>query len=193
MSGITHWSEALAHPCFWVEHYAFLVSGKGDLDAFFGRSAEQCEAFFRLLYGDEDFHMPLPPGAEYEYIPANVLGLSFPENFTWMLEFGGCGLAHQIYHPQVYPGGHLIAVESGHLRLPGLRWAELKQMVACFFQPEWSEVFDAQTLYPLLYTVVDPVTKASYDEVRQTLRTAWEALQIVKPSQLEQWLTGRDL
>jgi hypothetical protein len=188
MSGITNWNEALAHPCFWASHYALHLSDTGDLESFFGRSASQCHEFFLLLYGDEDFETPLPPDTEYEYTPASVLGLSFPENYTWMLEFGGCGLAHEIYHPQIYPGGLLMAVESGHFRLPGLRWAELKQMVTCCLQPEWSEAFDPQTLYPLLYTVVDPVTFVEYDEVRQTLRTAWEALQIVKPLQLEQWL-----
>src|SRR5262249_5482050 len=113
---------------------------------------------------------------------------SFPENYTWMLEFGGYELSHQIHHPQVYPGGLPIAVESAHFLLPGLRWAELKQMVACCLQPQWSEAFDPQTLYPLLYTIVDPVTFAEYDEVRQTLRTAWDALQIVSQPQLEHWL-----
>lgn len=52
-------------------------------------------------------------------------------------------------------------------------------------------MFDPHILYPLLYPIVDPVTLAEYDEVRQTLRTAWEALQIVPPAQLEPWLDAR--
>jgi len=189
MSGITDWSEALADPCFWAAHYALNPWGATrDVEAFFGRSVEHCEAFLLNLYGDDDFETPLPSDAEYEYTPASVLGLSFPENYTWMLEFGGYELGHEIYHPQTYPEGLLIAGESAHFLLPGLRWAELKQMVACCLQPEWSEAFDPQTLYPLLYTIVDPVTFAEYDEVRQTLRTAWGALQIVNPPQLEPWL-----
>jgi hypothetical protein len=188
MSGITNWNEALAYPCFWAHHYALHLSETGDLESFFGRSAEQCQEFFLLLYGDTDFETPLPPDTKYVSVPASVLRLSFPENYTWMLEFGAGEVAHQIYHPQRYPDGLPIAVEGGNFCLPGLRWAELKQMVACCLQPEWPEAFDPQTLYPLLYTVVDPVTFVEHDEVRQTLRTAWEALQIIKPFQLEKWL-----
>ncbi|HEX6480006.1 MAG TPA: hypothetical protein VF043_14280 [Ktedonobacteraceae bacterium] len=193
MSGITNWSEALADPCFWAAHYALHLANASDLESFFGRKASHCEEFLLHLYGDEDFETPLPSDTwpsdiKYEYTPASVLGLSFPENYTWILEFGGCGLTHEIYHPQMYPGGLLIAVESGHYRLPGLRWTELKQMVTCCLQPDWPEAFDPQTLYPLLYTVVDPVTALEYDEVRQTLRTAWEVLQVMKPLQLEKWL-----
>jgi hypothetical protein len=116
-----------------------------------------------------------------------VLTLSFPENYTWALEFGGDGLAHHIYHPQEPLEELPIAVVGGHALLPGLRWAEVKQMVACL-QPTWPATFALQTVYPLLYPIVDPVTFAEYDEVRQTLGTAWEALQVVKPSQLEGWL-----
>jgi hypothetical protein len=193
MTGITNWGEALADPCFWLAHYALNPWGATrDVEAFFGRSAEHCNEFLLHVYGDNDFETPLPPDTEYEYIPASVLGLSFPEDYTWMLEFGGYELSHQIYHPQVYPGGLPIAVESAHFRLPGLRWAELKQMVACCLPPEWAEAFDphmlSPLLYPLLYPIVDPVTLAEYDEVRQTLRTAWEALQIVNQPQREQWL-----
>ncbi len=191
MSGITNWSEALANPCFWAAHYTAHLSDKDDLvESFFDYKDSQCKEFLLCLYGDDDFAMPLPPDTEYEYIPVSVLELSFPENFTWTLEFGGDGLAHQIYHPQIYPEGLLIAEEGGSPFLPGLRWAELKQMVACSLLPEWFEAFDPQTLYPLLYTIVDPVTKAEYDEVRQTLRTAWETLQVGKLSQLEQWLNA---
>jgi hypothetical protein len=191
MPGITNWSEALAQSCFWTWHYALHLNAyaqyMGGLESFFGPAAQTCEAYGRLLYGDEDFETPLAASAEYVHTPASVLTLSFPENYTWALEFGSDGLAHQIYHPQRYPDGLLIAVESGNFFLPGLRWVELKQLVACL-QPAWPFAFDVQTLYPLLYPVVDPVTFAEYDEVRQTLRTAWEALQLSEPFQLEKWL-----
>jgi hypothetical protein len=191
VSGITNWSEALAHPCFWTWHYALhlnqYVQYMGDLKSFFGPASQPCEEYGRLLYGDEDFEMPLPSDVDHVYVPASILTLSFPENYTWALEFGSDGLAHQIYHPQRYPDGLLITVQGGNFLLPGLRWAELKQMVACL-QPAWPGTFDLQTLYPLLYPVVDPVTFAEYDEVRQTLGTAWEALQLSEPFQLEKWL-----
>ena len=153
MSGITNWSEALAHPCFWALHYYTLFSDTDKLDAFFDCSVEQGHEFFRLLHGDEDFETPLPPDTEYEYIPASVLTLSFPENYTWALEFGGDGLAHHIYHPQEPLEELPIAVVGGHALLPGLRWAEVKQMVACL-QPTWPATFALQTVYPLLYPIV---------------------------------------
>jgi hypothetical protein len=133
------------------------------------------------------FETPLPPGADYVIPPASVLTLSFPEDYTWALEFGEGEVAHQIYHPQRYPEGLLIAVVGGHSLLPGLRWTEVKQMVACL-QPAWPATFALQTLYPLLYPIVDPVTFAEYDEVRQTVGTAWEALHLSEPFQLEPWL-----
>lgn len=188
MAGITSWREALANPCFWTWHYALhLKQSTGDLDAFFGPAAEPCKAYARVLYGDEDLDTPLSPGEDYDYVPANVLTLAFPEEYTWALEFGGEGLAHQIYHPQVYPEGILIALQTAHALLPGLRWVELQQIVTCL-QPEWPLDFAVQTLYPLLYPVVDPITVAEYDEVRRTLHVAWEALLLPEPFQLEKWL-----
>ena len=216
MSGITNWSEALADPCFWAARYERNPWGEMNVDskiaAFFGRSDEQYEEFLLQLYGDVDMdtplsedgdvEAPLPPDAEYEdndyndysdYLPpTSILRLAFPENYTWQLEFGAGGeVVHQIHHPQVYAGGRAIAEEGANFELPGLRWAELKQMVACCLPPDWSPVFDPHTLYPLLYPIVDPVTLAEYDEVRQTLRTAWEALRIVPPAQLEPWVRAR--
>jgi len=191
MPGITNWSEALAHPCFWTWHYALHLNAyaqyTGGLSSFFGPAAQECEEYGRLLYGDNVSQMPSPPDADDIFVPASMLMLSFPEKYTWALAFGDGEVTHQIYHPQRYPDGLLIAVESGHFLLPGLRWAELKQMVACL-QPGWLLAFDLQTLYPLLYPVVDPVTFAEYDEVRQTLRSVWEALQLSEPFQLEKWL-----
>lgn len=211
MSGINNWSEVLADPCFWVGRYAQNHHWERDVDrdveTFFGRSFEDCDEFHLRLYGDDnaeaplaaddDIETPLPPDAEGDYSdfedygPASTLELSFPENYTWRLLFADHQVAHLIYHPQEYPGGHTIAMEGANAVLPGLRWAELKQMVACCLSPEWAPAFDPHILYPLLYPIVDPVTLAEYDEVRQTLRTAWEALRIVPPSQLEAWLDVR--
>jgi hypothetical protein len=218
MPGITNWSEALADPCFWAARYERNHWGERyveqDIAAFFGRSDEQYEAFLLQLYGDVDMDTPLhaddevetslPPDAadedndyndytEFEYLPpTSILRVAFPENYTWQLEFGAGGeVAHGIYHPQVYPGGRAIAEEGANFELPGLRWAELKQMVACCLPLDWYQDVDPHMLYLLLYPIVDPVTLAEYDEVRQTLRTAWEALRIVPPGQLERWLEGR--
>ena len=135
------------------------------------------------LYEDGDVEAPLPPDAEYEdndyndyndYVPpTSILRLAFPENYTWQLEFGAGGeVVHQIHHPQVYAGGREIAEEGANFELPGLRWAELKQMVDLLLATGLVSSFDPHTLYPLLYPIVDPVTLAEYDEVRQTLRTA---------------------
>ncbi len=215
MSGITNWSEALADPCFWVGRYAQNRPGdrdvEKDIEAFFGRSFEACEPFHLRLYGNIDYDTPLfaddaddetePPASpdeEYDYSdyddqipPTSILRLPFPESYTWQLEFADYQVTHLIYHPEVYPGGRAIAVEGHTSLLPGLRWAELKQMVACLLPPDWSPVFDPHILYPLLYPIVDPVTLAEYDEVRQTLRAAWGALRIVPPLQLEPWLDVR--
>jgi len=192
MSGLTNWSEVLAHPCFWVVHYSPLMLSKGldmdKLEAFFACSAEQNNEFFLLLHGDvkeldrlpdededEDVERPLPPDAddtyddyaEYIYTPTSVLTLSFPENYTWTLEFGFGDVEHHIYHPKAPPWDfhRLVAVDGANFSLPGLRWAEVKQMVACL-QPTWPGPFDLQALYLLLYPIVDPVTGGEYEEVR---------------------------
>jgi hypothetical protein len=158
------------------------------VDVLFERSVADCKAFLVQLYGDDDLDTPLPPGTEFEYSPPSVLRLSFPENYTWQLQFAEYECGHLLYHPEVSPEGRLIAGESAHYHLPGLRWAELKQMVACCLPPGWAETFDSHTLYPLLYPIADPVTLSEYDEVRQMLRAAGDALQIVPPAQLEPWL-----
>src|SRR5262249_31015002 len=147
-----------------------------DIAAFFGGSDEQFDAFLLQLYGhldmdtplytDDEDETPLHLDAEdedndyneyNEYVPpTSILRLAFPENFTWQLEFGvEGGVEHRIYHPQAYAGGRAIAEEGPSLLLPGLRWAELKQMVACCLRPEWAEAFDPHTLYLLLYPIVD--------------------------------------
>lgn len=130
---------------------------------------------------------PLLPEEDFTPIRANVLTLAFPEQYSWVLEYGAEGIDHRIYHPQVYPGGILIAHQGGNAELPGLRWAELKQIVACL-EPTWPLDFAPQTLYPLLYPLVDPIEATEYDEVRQALRTAWGALELAEPFQLEKWL-----
>ena len=211
MSGITNWSEALAHPCFWALHYYTLFSNTDKPEAFFDCSDEQNDEFFLLLHGDvkeldrlpdededEDAERPVPPEAddtyddyaEYMYTPpTSVLALSFPENYTWALEFGFGDVEHHIYHPKAPPWDfhRLVADDGPNCSLPGLRWAEVKQMVACL-QPTWPGPFDLQALYLLLYPIVDPVTGDEYEEVRQTLGTTWKDLQVMKPSQLERWL-----
>jgi hypothetical protein len=210
MSGITNWSEALAHPCFWDLYYEPLIWHKDDtdksyfsLEPFFGCSLEHVKEYFRLLHGedgplygneDEDAEGSLPPSADDAdnddaelSTPTSVLTLSFPEQYTWALEFFLGEIAHHIYPPKEPPWGFVIAVSGGNDFLPGLRWAEVKHMVACL-QPTWPGPFDLQALYPLLYPIVDPITAEEYEEVRQMLGAAWEALQVVNPSQLERWV-----
>src|SRR5690242_21584934 len=94
------------------------------------------------LNADDDAETTLSSEADYEdndynnyaeYVPpTSILRLAFPETYTWQLEFGAGGeVMHKIYHPQVCLGGREIAEEGANCELPGLRWAELKQMVAC--------------------------------------------------------------
>lgn len=192
MSGITDWQEALTDPRFWACRYGFPFGKHGFVDgpvpaSFFSLTEEQCEDYFLRLFGDEDFDSPLPPYVAYEYVPASILTLSLPEHYTWALEFGGCGIAHEIGHPEVFPNSELIAEESGHFLLPGLRWTELNQIVACL-EPEWAGPGEVSIIYPLLYPVVDMITLPVYEEVRQTLKAAWEALRLIEPAQLERWL-----
>jgi len=191
MAGITNWSQALANPCFWTAHYGLHLSTTiHDLDAFYGPAGAPCTSWGRVLFGDQDMKTPLQPDEDdedWEYIRANILTLALPEQYSWALEYGAEGLDHMIYHPQVYPEGILIAHQGGNAELPGLRWAELKQIVACL-EPTWPLDFALHTLYPLLYPLVDPIEPAEYEEVRHTLRTAWEALDLAEPFQLEQWL-----
>jgi hypothetical protein len=84
MSGITDWNKALADPCFWAAHYALNPWGATrDVEAFFGRSVEHCEAFLLDLYGDDDFETPLPSDAEYEYPPRQVKSEFFCKLSRW--------------------------------------------------------------------------------------------------------------
>lgn len=188
MAGITSWREALADPCFWTAHYGLHLSTiVDDLDAFYGPAGELCKTWDTVLFGDQDMDTPLLPEENFVYLRANILTLALPEQYSWALEYGAEGLDHMIYHPQVYPEGIFIAHQGGNAELPGLRWTELKQIVACL-EPTWPGDFALHTLYPLLYPLVDPIEAAEYDEVRQTLRAAWEALELAEPFQLEQWL-----
>jgi hypothetical protein len=171
MPGITNWSEALLDPRFWVCRYAVDLSLA---TALFGVSYEECDDYgLNTILGHGG-----ASDLAHEQLEGQVgscLTIPFPENYTWTMQFTQEGILHKILHPRTYPNGALIAEESGHAQLPGLRWSEVKQMVACL-QREWTGMFDIRAMYPLLYPVVSQITFEDLDDVRQTLYAAWDIL-----------------
>jgi len=184
MSPLTNWREAFADPRFWAGRYWFVDEPVvADL---LGVSSQQCDDYYRdQVIGDEED--PVLVTRYGQFTSGSTLWLCFPESYSWRMEITQEGDFHTIFHPQVYPHGILIAEESGHELLPGLRWAELKQMVACL-QQEPTEAFESSAIFPLLYPVVQPVTFEELDDVRQTLHAAWQALHLFEPPQLDLWL-----
>lgn len=184
MSGITDWSEALANPCFWVNRYCEV-----DPDVareLFGVSFKERQSYYlKHLLGCEDDSER--EDEELDGMEGSTLAISFPEDYTWSTHFTHEAFFHTLYHPEEYPDGAPIAEEGGHGSLPGLRWSELKQMVACL--QHWGHgAFDARAVYPLLYPVVWLITFDELDDVRQTLCAAWDMLQVLEPSGLTRWV-----
>src|SRR5260370_21890358 len=60
-------------------------------------------------------------------------------------------------------------------------------MVACLQQWGYG-AFDARVVFHLLYPVVWLITFDDLDDVRQTLRAAWDVLQVLEPSGLARWV-----
>lgn len=184
MSGITDWSEALANPCFWVNRYCEVdpdVATK-----LFGVSIKECQSYYlkHLLGCKDDSEQG---DEELNRIEGSTLLIPFPEHYTWTTHFTHDAFVHTLSHPEVYPDGAPIAEEGGSGSLPGLRWSELKQMVACL--QHWGHgAFDARAVYPLLYPVVWLITFDELDDVRQTLCAAWGVLQVLEPSGLARWV-----
>ena len=184
MSGITDWPEAIANPCFWVNRY-YEVDPDVALDLF-DVSFKECRSYYlKHLLGCEDDSERADE--ELDRMEGSSLVIPFPEDYTWTTHFTHAAFVHTISHPEVYPGGVRIAEESGHGSLPGLRWSELKQMVTCLQQRGYG-TFDARAAFPLLHPVVWLVTFNELDDIRQTLHTAWDVLQVLKPSRLDRWV-----
>lgn len=184
MPRIIDWHEALVNPCFWVNRY-YEVDPSVSTDLF-GVSSKECQDYYlKQLLGCKDDSKQADE--DLDRMEGSILTIPFPEDYTWTIHFTYTAISHTIYHPQMYPAGARIAVESGHGSLPGLRWSELKQMVACLRQ--WGKGnFDARTIFPLLYPVVWLVTFAELDDVRQTLHAAWDVLHVLDASQLNRWI-----
>ncbi len=184
MSTITDWRGAFADPRFWAGRYWFV--DEHVIADLLGVSSQECDDYYRdqVVGYDDD---PMLVTRDPQFTRGSTRWLSFPESYTWRMEITQAGNFHTIFHPQMYPHGAFIAEESGHALLPGLRWAELKQMVACL-QQEQSEVFESRAVFPLLYPVVLPITFDELNDVRQMLYAAWEALHLFKPPQLDPWL-----
>jgi hypothetical protein len=184
MPGITDWREALINPCFWVNRYYEVdPSVAAEL---FGVSFQERQSYYlkHLLGCEDDLEQA---DEELDRREGSALVIPFPEGYTWTTHFTHEAFVHTISHPQVYPGGARIAVESGHGSLPGLRWSELKQMVTCLQQWGYG-AFDVRAVFPLLHPVVWLVTLDELDDVRQTLHAAWDALQVLKPPRLARWI-----
>lgn len=203
MSNTFNWQEAIHDPRFWAVRYGGQFPGVTDeeIDSYIDE-----HDFLNLAILEDD---PLagyvgegddPQLAEVE-VGYRRLALSFPEGYLWLMDFAAedgehmTGIYHAIFHPDMDPAGFLhptstglsLAEESGHQRLPGLRWAELKQIQTCLAK-NWHSDFDVQAVVPLLYPVIELITFDELDDVRQTLATAWQELHMLDSAQVEQWL-----
>ncbi|HVU67828.1 MAG TPA: hypothetical protein VHD63_11885 [Ktedonobacteraceae bacterium] len=203
-----NWQQAVHDPRFWALRY-----GCSKYDPFPGVAPEEVsqyieeQDFLNLAILDED---PLagyvgegddPQLAEIE-VGSRRLVLPFPEGYSWLMDFAAedgenlTGIYHELFHPEMDPMGYLhptsrglaLAEESGHERLPGLRWAELKQIEACLRHQSFA-LFDLQAIVPLLYFIVNPVSFDEYDEVCHTLAGCWQGLRVLDAVQADQWLS----
>lgn len=201
------WQQAVHDPRFWAVRYG----------GFPGVTEEAYNAyiaeydFFNLAILEED---PLagyvgegddPQLADVE-VGYRRLSLPFPEGYIWQMDFAAedgefmTGIYHAIFHPDMDQTGILaslsgqgdttglsLAEESGHPRLPGLRWAELKQIATCLTQNRRGD-FDVRAIIPLLYPVVELITFDDLQDVRQALAAAWRDLQVLDAAQIGPWL-----
>lgn len=196
------WQEAMHDPRFWAVRYGeFPGVTREESDSYIGEYD-----FLNLAILEDD---PLagyvgegddPQLAEVE-VGYRRLVLPFPEGYMWLMDFaaeegeGMTGIYHAIFHPDLDPAGFLhptstglsLAEESGHPRLPGLRWAELKQIQTCLAQ-NWHGDFDVRAVVPLLYPVVEWITFDELEDVRQTLAKAWQELRVLNTTQIDRWL-----
>jgi hypothetical protein len=191
------WQQIVHDPRFWAIRYASLaevpgVTQEDHLFYFseFYRLAEDEDDFLAGYAGDGDD--PPPPETDATARGWRTVSIPFPENYTWNIELTtedghANGIYHTLFHPDLLSRGLSIAEEGGHERLPGLRWAELKQVERCLNR-HWQGYFDVRAIVTLLYPVVKWITFDDLAEVRQTLAAAWLDLQVLSASQTEQWL-----
>jgi hypothetical protein len=197
-----NWQNAIHDPRFWAMRYEGLP----------GISWEEIHSYIEesdflnlaILeddplagYAGEDDDLQL---AEVE-VGDRCLALPFPEGYIWLMDFATedspclAGIYHTISHPTIDPVGFLhtnstglsLAEESGHQRLPGLRWTELKYIQNCLAQ-NWSGDFDVWAIVPLLYPVVQFITFDELEDVRYTLTAAWQNLGALNAKQVDSWL-----
>lgn len=195
------WQKAIHDPCFWALRYGeFPGVTRDEVNEYI----EEYD-FLNLAILEED---PLAgyvgEGDDPELANVEVgyrrLAIPFPEDYVWQMDFAAeegeslTGIYHAISHPEldlvhILPTstGLSLAEESGHERLPGLRWAELKQIESCLTRQGF-DLFDVQALVPLLYPVVDHITFDELEDVRRALSASWQGLRILNATQAEQWL-----
>jgi len=180
------WQKTVHDPRFWAVRYGC----HGDYLKFPGVTWKESLAWYKNLVGhDQDLQRA---GTEEEMEEGWTLSLSFPEDYSWQMDYTtedemDSGTYHSLHHPTTYPQGLYVAVEGPDDHLPGLRWAELKQIEASLM-PSWQVSFDKEAHVPLLYPIVEHIAFAELEEVRQTLATAWQDLLGLDAMQAEQWL-----
>src|SRR5579883_716812 len=181
MSGIQDWPRTFSDRRFWANRYYYDAT----FVALFQISLEEATTYYYHIMGCEGH--PKDFDEVLRTCEGSTFTLTFPENFSWRIEFAPEGTFHTLFHPHFYPDGAFLAAESGCSSLPGLRWTELKQIEKCLRQ-HWHESFDVKTIFPLLYPVVTWITFDELSDVRQTLSEAWEALHVLEYSHLNRLL-----
>ncbi|SRR5579884_1276089 len=192
------WQQIVHDPRFWAmryERFPGVTDKEGDayFYEFYRLTEEDDEDEYDFLAGyvgeGDD---PLPPETDADAKGWRTVSIPFPENYSWKIEFAtdgehAEGIYHTLFHPDLPPEGLSMAEESGHERLPGLRWTELKQIERCLSRHGQGE-FDVKAMVPLLYPVVGWINFDELQDVRQTLATAWQELQVLDANQTELWL-----
>lgn len=180
------WQQVIHDPRFWAVRYQCY----GDYRRFPGTTEQEVVAWYKDIVVDkEDFEQTED---EEELEEGWALSLTFPEEYTWQMYYTtedemDSGTTHFLHHPLIYPKGIFLAAESSDDHLPGLRWTELKQIAACLTR-DWQDDFDERAIIPLLYPVVQYITFKELEDVRQTLTTVWQDLQVLGAAQAEQWI-----
>jgi hypothetical protein len=185
------WQRVVHDPRFWsVRYYC-----QGDYQQFPGTTWKESSSWYKKLMEDEQDISQTDVAEEME--EGWTLSLSFPEGYAWQMDYSSedemdTSTYHSLHHPtiypeEVYPEGAFLAIEGPDDHLPGLRWAELKQIGTCLAR-HWQGDFDINAIIPLLYCVVRFITFNELEDVRQTLATAWQKLQVLDASQVDQWL-----
>ena len=197
------WQKAVHDPRFWAVRYGKLFPGVTQVACesyvyeFYNLDILEDDPLFGYAGEGDD---PRSPTIEAGW---RTLFIPFPESYSWQMELTtqdneAAGINHALFHPSMDPSqilGHVsgqgytrgTSLAAENESLPGLRWAELKQIENCLTRQNFNG-FDVRAIMPLLYPVVWRIAFDELEEVRYKLALAWQELGILNTVQANTWL-----